>query len=217
MDASPDEMLELLRAHRADAQAVGNILESCRQRLLPVVLFRLDSRLRRRVDASDVIQETFMAALAKLDAYLAKPAIPFFLWLRLIAGEKVCELHRRHLCAKKRSARREVSLQGQAFPAATSGVLADRLAAQGTSPSGKVQREETRGLIAAALERMDPIDREILALRHFELLSNAEAACVLAISETAASMRHCRAAKRLRKTLEDLGVVTGRRSARGAT
>jgi RNA polymerase sigma-70 factor (ECF subfamily) len=204
-ETSQDEqgdIVKLLREHAGDSRIVGDLLDRYRGRLRQIIGFRLDRRLRGRIDASDVVQEAFLDALRKLEVYLRNPSIPFFLWLRLIAGEKVRQLHRQHLDAKMRAAGREQPMHRRAFAATTSVMLADHLEAKGTSPSGALEREERKAAVAAALESMKPIDREVLALRHFEALTNQEAACVLGVSESAASTRYFRAVQRLKRILD---------------
>ena len=123
--------------------------------------------------------------------------MPFFLWLRGIAGNKLLELHRHHLGTPMRDAGREVSLYRGALPEASSAALAARLLGRLTRPSEAAIRAEAKLRLQEALNAMDPIDREVLALRHFEQLTNAEAAQVLGITEAAAGKRYIRALERL--------------------
>ena len=141
-----------------------------------MVRLRLDRRLQGRVDPSDVLQEAYLDLAAKLPEYASRPAIPFFLWLRLVAGERLLRVHRHHLGAAMRDAGREVSLHQGAFPEASSASLAAQLLGQLTSASQAALRAEMQLLLQEALNGMDPIDREVLALRHFEELSNDEVA-----------------------------------------
>jgi RNA polymerase sigma-70 factor (ECF subfamily) len=127
--------------------------------------------------------------------------MPFFLWLRGIAGNKLLELHRRHLGTQMRDAAREVSLNRGGLADSTSAALAARLLGDATGPSEAAVRAEARARLQEALNRMDALDREVLALRHFEQLSNAEAAQVLGIQERAAGKRYLRALKRLKEIL----------------
>lgn len=180
-------------------------MEEHRPRLRRLVALRLDRRVRRRVDPSDVIQETFMEAIRRQKEYLANPAMPLFLWLRRLAGERLIMLHRRHLGAKARDAAREVALDGGGMPGATSAVLAKEIAGHFTGPSTAAVRAEEQAALAAALDAMEPIDREVLALRHFEQLSLTEAALALGISTDAAKKRHVRALRRLKTLLANSG------------
>lgn len=163
-----------------------------------MVAFRMDLRLQGRVDPSDVIQEVCLAAAKSLPDYLTQPALPFFLWLRGIAGNKLLELHRHHLGTPMRDARREVSLYRGSMPEATSAALAAQLLGRFSGPSAAAIRAEVKVRLQEALNQMDPVDREVLALRHFEHLSTAEAAEVLGIKGAAAGKRYLRALERLR-------------------
>jgi RNA polymerase sigma-70 factor (ECF subfamily) len=170
-----------------------------------MVELRLDRRLQGRIDAADVLQDAYLEAATSFPQYLQNPAAPFFLWLRCITGRVLMSLHRHHLGAQARDARREVALQHEALPQATSEALAAQLLGQRTSPSEAAARSERRALLESALNAMDVMDREVLVLRHFEQLSNAEAAEVLGIAESAASKRHVRALRRLKEALKELG------------
>src|SRR5262249_16813675 len=153
---------------------------------------------------SDVLQEAFLAASQQLPEYLRKPQMPFFLWLRLITGQKLVALHRHHLGTPMRNAGREVSIYRGSLPETSSAALAAQVVGKDTRPSEAAIRAE-RGLrLQEALNSLDPLDREVLALRHFELLSNAETAHVLEIQEAAASKRYVRALKRLKDILKTM-------------
>jgi len=164
-----------------------------------MVSFRLDRRLWGRLDPSDVIQDVFVNASKRLQDYLADPSMPFFLWLRFLTCQELITLHRRHLGAAMRDAGRDISLNDVSMD--SSSAIAAKLAADQHSPSEAVVREELADQIRAALDQMEPIDREVLALRHFEGLSNAETAAVLDLTISAASKRYIRAAERLRAIL----------------
>jgi len=166
-----------------------------------MVRLRLDRRLAGRLDASDVLQEAYLEADKRFAEYLRDPAIPFFLWLRLVTGQKLTDLHRHHLGVKMRDAGMEVSLRRGAMPQASSISLVELLLGRLTSPTRAAQRAEMQLRLQEALNRMDPIDREVLVLRHFEELSNAETAQALGLEKTAASNRYIRALKRLKDVL----------------
>jgi RNA polymerase sigma-70 factor (ECF subfamily) len=191
----------LRRAAEGDGQALGGLFDRHRDRLRRMVQVRLDRRLQGRIDPSDVLQEAYLEFARSLADYLGNPAVPFFLWLRYITGMKLQALHRHHLGTKARDAGREVSLHRAALPRASSVSLAAQLLGRHTTPSQAAVRAELRARVQEALNCMEALDREVLALRHFEQLSNAEAAQVLGISETAASNRFVRALKRLKKVL----------------
>ena len=168
-----------------------------------MIKLRLDRRLQGRVDPSDVIQEAYLEVSRKLAEYLRDPSMPFFLWLRLVTGQKLALAHRQHLGVQARDAGREVSLYRGALPEATSAALAAQLIGKQTSPSRAAARAELKIRLQEALNSMDELDREVLALRHFEQLSNAETALVLGLSEKAASNRFVRALRRVKKILMD--------------
>jgi RNA polymerase sigma-70 factor (ECF subfamily) len=191
----------LQRAGCGDAQAQGELFCRHRERLRRMVQVRLDRRLHGRIDPSDVLQESYVEMARALAAYLKDPVLPFFLWLRMITGRKLQALHRHHLGCKVRDAGREVSLYRGALPQASSVSLAAQLLGRLTTPSVAAVRAELQMRIQEALNGMDELDREILALRHFEQLSNGETAQVLGISEQAASNRYVRALKRLKGVL----------------
>jgi RNA polymerase sigma-70 factor (ECF subfamily) len=187
-----------------DREVWGELLERHRPRLRRMVDLRLDHRLQGRLDASDVIQEAFLNASVQLADYLKNPEIPFYLWLRLVTGQKLVALHRHHLGTKARDAGREISLYRGVLPGANSAALTSQLMGREPSPSEAARDVEQRLGVQEALNSMDPLDREILALRHFEQLNNAEAAQVLGLQDSAASKRYTRALKRLKEILSSV-------------
>ncbi len=194
----------LQRAAAGDAVAWGALLSKHESRLQRMVAFRLDPRLRRRVDASDVVQEAFLAAAGHREDFFRQPPMPVFLWLRGIVSNKLLEVHRHHLGTGMRDAAREVALNPRAAPDATSVALLDQLSGHATGPSTAAARSEVKVRLRRVLDNMDAIDREVLALRHFEQLTNSEAAAVLGIQERAAAKRYVRALKRLKDILADM-------------
>ena len=195
-----DELLEVACA--GDQHALGQLLEVHRERLLRVIGFRMDRRLRGRIDSADVLQETYLEVTERFAEYARNRKMPFFLWVRFLAVQKLCELHRHHLGVQARDVSREVSLNRAPFPEATSSVLAAQLLGKHTTPSQAAVRAEVKRQLEEALNCMDEIDREVLALRHFEQLNNVEAARVLDINESASSSRYLRAIKRLKRVLD---------------
>jgi RNA polymerase sigma-70 factor, ECF subfamily len=201
----PDDTDHLVRAAAAgDPAAQAALFTRYRDRLRRMVAFRMDPRLHGRVDPSDIVQEASVEAWRRLADYLAHPAAPFFLWLRGVAGNKLREAHRHHLGAEMRDARREVALHRGAAPETTSAALAEQLLGNLTRPSEAAVRIEMKLRLQEALNGMDPIDREVLALRHFEQLTPTETAEVLGIKEKAAGMRYVRALRRLKEALATL-------------
>ena len=175
--------------------------EAHRERLRLMVCLRMDHRMRGRIDPSDVLQEAFIECARRFSDYSASPSMPLFLWMRFLTGQKLVDLHRQHIGAKMRDASQEVSLYRGALPQASSVSLAAHLLGDLTSPSQAAMRAELQIRVQDGLNAMEPIDREILALRHFEMLSNDETAQVLGLNKSAASNRYIRALRRLKVTL----------------
>lgn len=197
-----DETVASLR--REGHTALADLFTKHRERLRRMVDMRLDRRVAGRVDPSDVLQEAFVDASNQLERYLQNVPMPPFLWLRFLTGERLMATHRRHLGAKMRDAKQEVPLRIHARPDVRSESLSFGLAGKLTSPSVAAVRAEVNDRLRKALDELELLDREILSLRHFEELSNAEAAEELEISTAAASKRYIRALERLRKAVEDI-------------
>ena len=194
----------LLRAKDGDEQAVAELYSQHRQRLWRMVHFRLDQRLRGRVDADDILQEAYLEAVKRIRHFKDDTTTSFFVWLRMIVMQTLIDVHRRHLGAKMRDAGREVSIAGSQYSQTTTASLAVHLVGHLTSPSQAAMREEMFGRLESTIGDMDPIDREVLALRHFEELTNGEVAEVLGITQDAASIRYVRAIRRLRDILSQV-------------
>lgn len=202
MGINPDADERLASRIRAgDHHALGEFIAQHRERLCRMVRLRLDRRLQGRIDPDDVLQEAFVHAARHLGRYGADPKMPPFLWLRFLTLQRLQTLHRLHLGAKCREAGREVSLFNGSLPAADSRSLAAQLLGRLTSPSRAAIRAEVQIKIQDAINAMEPLDREILALRHFEELNNGEIATVLGIHKAAASNRYIRALRRLKDIL----------------
>jgi len=201
---SGDSPEQLERAAGGDQQALQDLFARHRDRLERMVRLRLSRRLQGRVDDSDVLQESFLEISKKLPEYVRQPGMPFFLWLRHVTGLKLAEVHRRHLGTQLRDADREVSLHRGGLPEADSVSLAAQLLGKLTTPSQAAIKAEQRIYVQEALNAMDRIDREVLALKHFEQLSTSEIADVLGLSKAGAGSRYLRAIKRLRETLARL-------------
>jgi RNA polymerase sigma-70 factor (ECF subfamily) len=198
--AQTNRLLE--QARTGDEGALNELFTLYRTRLKRMVELRLDRRLQARIDASDVVQEAYVDAVRRLEEYLREPSsYPLFLWLRLVVGERLLKLHRTHLGTQMRDAGLEVSIYRGALPAASSAALAAQLLGKHTSPTQAAIRAERMMRLQDALNTLDPIDREVLSLRHFEELSVSETAQVLEIEESAAAKRYVRALKRLKATL----------------
>ncbi len=195
------DLLDQLRA--GDQQALGELFTLHRERLWRMVYVRLDRRVASRIAPDDVLQETFLDVARRIGEHLANPTVPFYVWLRFLTIQRMQMLQRVHLGAQIRDRSREVSLPQSAMPFASSESMAGQLVSGMTSPSQAAIRHELQERLRAALDAMDPLDREVLALRHFEELRNNEVAQVLGISKEAVSKRHVRALKRLKAILTD--------------
>jgi RNA polymerase sigma-70 factor (ECF subfamily) len=196
---SADSVDLIERARAGDRQALDALFARHRDRLRRMVEVRLDARLQARLDASDVVQDAYVEMVERLD-----PKLPLFLWLRLVVGDRLLKLHRHHLGTQMRDAGREVSLYRGALPAASSAALAAQLLGRQTSPTQAALRAERILRVQEALNAFDPVDREVLSLRHFEELTAAESAQVLGIEEAAAAKRYFRALKRLKQVLANM-------------
>jgi RNA polymerase sigma-70 factor (ECF subfamily) len=199
-DHGTDDLRTRLRQQPEDVLAAE--FGRYRNRLWKMVSFRLDPRVAGRVEPDDVLQEAWIAAVQRVPHFLEHETLTMFVWLRLIVGQTIIDIHRHHLGTQMRDAYREVSFNNAALAQSTSASIAARLLASVSSPSQAAMRSELAGQLRTALEAMDPIDREVLALRHFEELTNSEVAEVLDIQQKAASIRYVRAVKRLGKILE---------------
>ena len=197
----PNRTIERLRA---TPEALAALFGLHRDRLRKMVDLRIDPRLRSRLDASDILQEAYLDVSRDLVAYLADPKIGPFLWMRLHVGRRLAIAHRQHLGTRMRDAGLEISLYNHAMPGASTAGLALMLLGRHTSPSQAAQRAERLARVREALNGLEPIDREILALRHFEQLSRSEAAAALGIDPTAGAKRYFRALGRLKDVLATL-------------
>src|SRR5436309_11623324 len=196
---------ELLDAARnGDEGALALLVERHRDRLERTVQLRMDRRLQGRVDPADVVQDAYLAVRGKFPQYVIESRLPFFLWLRLEVGQKMVDVHRFHLGTQMRDAGQEVALHRGPLPQVSSLSLAEHLLGKLTSASRAAMRVELKLRVQEALNSMDPNDREVLILRHFEELSTAEVAQVLGIKPSAAVSRYVRALKRLKDVFQGM-------------
>lgn len=210
----PDAGSLFLRAAGGDVDAWGALLAQHEDRLQRVASFRLDPRLRGRIDASDVMQEAYISATRRRAEFFQQSTQSLFLWLRWMVGNTLLELHRHHLGAHMRDVRRESPVPGfnGDGEGSTRIALIAQLTCGMTGPATAAGRADVKARLSDALGKMDATDREVVALRHFEQLTNAEAAQVLGIQERAAAKRYLRALERLREILADMpGGLTGLR------
>jgi RNA polymerase sigma-70 factor, ECF subfamily len=202
MKDPPSETVRLLDRLRAgDRRALADLFQRHRDRLRRMVELRMDPRLSGRIDASDVLQDGFLDLTKRVESYLSDPGLPVFLWLRLVVSDRLALIHRHHMGTQMRDAGREVSLYRDPLPQASSAALALMLLGRQTSPSNAAIRAEQILQVQEAVNSLDPLDREIVALRHFEQLSRAETAVVLGITEEAGAKRYIRALKKLKTIL----------------
>lgn len=190
------------RVITGDHDALAELFSDHRDRLWRMINFRLDPRLHGRVDADDIIQEAWLAAVKRIDHFLTDATRSIFVWFRLIAGQTLIDVHRRHLGTQKRNAAMEFSINRGWSSDSTSSALSFHLLGHLTSPSQAALREELSQQLQDSLASMNEIDREVLALRHFEQLSNKETAQILGISDQASSDRYMRALGRLKNVLQ---------------
>jgi RNA polymerase sigma-70 factor (ECF subfamily) len=206
MTHTSEDSTELLRrAVGGDAEALEEIFGRHRTRLRRMIQLRISPLLRGRIDGSDVMQESFLEAWRRLPEYARNPSMPFFLWLRFLVRQRLFTIHRRHAGVKARDPHREVALYDGTLPEASSEALASQLLGQLPSPSETLARAELQMRLQEGLDSLDPREREIIALRHFEELSGSESARELGISDAAAAKRYVRALRRLRGILMNLG------------
>jgi RNA polymerase sigma-70 factor (ECF subfamily) len=199
----------LRRAKAGDEPALATLFTHYRERLKRIIRLRLDRRLSGRVDASDVLQEAYLEVHKRFGEWTENQELPFFLWLRLVTGQKLTDCHRHHLGAQMRDAGQEVSLYRGALPQASSASLAAHLLGKLTSATDAAIRAEHKLIVQEALNSMDRLDREVLVLRHFEHLSNDETALVLSVKKATASQRYIRALKRLKEILSSIPGLGG--------
>jgi RNA polymerase sigma-70 factor (ECF subfamily) len=203
----------LLDAGRGDPAAVNALLERHRETLRRLVQVRLDRAIARRVDASDIVQDVLIEANTRLKDYLADPRMPFHLWLRHLAKDRVIEMHRRHRGAQRRSLDREQAVGAPAYGDRSSLDLGRMLVDQELTPAAENIRRELEQRFLTAVEQLDEDDRDIILMRHFEQLGNSEAAAALGLSPAAAGMRHLRALRKLRSILGERPSLNGETNA----
>ena len=192
------------RLSQGDRDALAELFTAYRDRLSQMLHFRAPAQLAGRLDIDDLLQESYLAAERRIDAFEHTDEHGPFVWLRLITLQTLTDQCRRHLTAQRRDAGRERSIHARITrPGATTASMANLLIGEWTSPSGVVMRAEAIQQLEDAIDRMEPIDREVLALRHFEVLSNTETAAVLGITPKAASIRYVRAIRRLKDICTD--------------
>jgi len=198
--AETGAILDAIRA--GDTRALEKLLARFRSELRDFVECHFDPRLRARVDPSDVVQDTQLEVVRRMDDFLARRPMPFRLWLRKKAMDRLANLRRDHVGRARRSVMRE-----RGWPDRSSLLLARPLLARGSSPSQHLQSREVAERVSRAVGRLAEADREILLLRHAEDLPFEEIGCLLDIESAAARKRFGRALIRLQKVLRDEGLL----------
>lgn len=201
-DASTTQEL-LARARQGNESAINALLERHREAIRRLIDARLDYAVRRRVDASDIVQDVLIEASRRLREYLRDPAMPFPLWLRYLARDRLIDAHRRHRLAERRSVDREQALVAPATADHSSIALDAQLRDRGLTPAAAALRDEFGRHFRQALAQLDEPDREMILMRHFEQLTNREVSQNLGLTDAAASMRYLRALRRLRAVLDE--------------
>jgi RNA polymerase sigma-70 factor (ECF subfamily) len=194
-----DRLLD--EARTGEPGAVDKLLGEFREPLRRVIDLRLDPAIARRVDASDIVQDVLIEANQRLTEYLKSPGMPFHLWLRHLAQDRIIDTHRRHRQAQRRSVDREQAIARPAWSDESSVLLVSQLIDTDRTPTSEAIRLELQRRLSAAIDQLADDDREIVLMRHHEALSNQEVAKALGLSEAAASMRYLRALRRLRSVL----------------
>ncbi|MFK7738466.1 MAG: sigma-70 family RNA polymerase sigma factor [Pirellulaceae bacterium] len=207
---------ELLSGVKAgDSDAVERLLDRHRDSLRRMIGMRLDQKIMRRVDVSDVVQDVLVEANRRLMDYLQNPVMAFHLWIRQIAKDRIIDAHRRHRVSAKRSIDREQPLVAQGAVDQSTIELAVQLCDPELTPAAAATQREMALHIQGAIQLLDDRDKEIILMRHYEQLSNQEIAQTLDLTEPAASMRYLRALKKLRKKLDELDNSTNGASVDG--
>lgn len=196
-----DELL--MGAKGGDDSAVDRLLDRHRDALRRMIGMRMDQKIQRRLDVSDIVQDVLVEASRRLSDYLANPIMPFHLWIRQIAKDRMIDAHRRHRVSAKRSIDREQPLAAPGPVDPSTMELAAQLSDRELTPAAAATQRELADHVRQSVDRLNDADREIILMRHYEQFSNQEVAAALELSEPAASMRYLRALKKLRAILDD--------------
>ncbi|MEM6472777.1 MAG: sigma-70 family RNA polymerase sigma factor [Planctomycetota bacterium] len=194
-DSDPPPVSSLLeRLASGDESAWPELLRMHDGYLHRLLSARIDTRLNSRVDMLDLIQETHLHMTRRIHDFLDRRPMSFKLWLRATACQCVMLQYRKHVQVKSRSVDRE-----RRAPDQSSMLLARQLIDSLTSPSGKAANREESERVMDAVEQLSELDREVILLRTYEGLTNAEASLVLKIEQDACRKRYTRALLRLRE------------------
>ena len=193
----------LAQAKKGDDGAVNQLMDRHRNSLRQLVRMRLDQKIQRRIDVSDVVQDILVEANRRMQRYLNDPVMPFHLWLRQIARDRIIDAHRRHRVSSRRSVDREQPLSAPKGYDESSIQLAAMIGDERLTPAAMALQKEIAGRIELAITKLDEKDSEIIIMRHYEMLTNQEIATALELTEPAASMRYLRAVRRLKSVLQN--------------
>jgi RNA polymerase sigma-70 factor (ECF subfamily) len=193
----------IAQAKEGDTSAVNQLMDRHRNSLRQLIRMRLDHKIQKRLDVSDVVQDVLIEANRRLQRYLDEPLMPFHLWLRQIAKDRIIDAHRRHRVSAKRSVDREQQLVAPRGYDHSSIQLASILGDSNLTPEAAALQQEMARKVEASIAQLDEKDCEIIVMRHYEHLSNQEIGQILGLTEPAASMRYLRAIRRLKVVLQD--------------
>lgn len=200
-ESQPTENL-IAQAKGGDADAINQLMDRHRNSLRQLIRMRLDKKIQNRIDVSDVVQDVLIEANRRLDNYMNDPVMPFHLWLRQIAKDRIIDAHRRHRVSARRSVDREQSMAAPRGYDQSSIELAGLLGDPNLTPAAAVMQAEMARRVEDAISELDEKDCEIIIMRHYEHLTNQEIGKLLDLTEPAASMRYLRAIRRLKAVLQ---------------
>jgi RNA polymerase sigma-70 factor (ECF subfamily) len=167
--AQPDPEVLLRRARAENGAALGQLLELYRSYLALLARLQIGRRLQGKVDAADLVQETFLEAHRHFALFQGSTEAAFVAWLREILAGRLAKLVRHYFGTQRRDVRLERALAAELEE--SSRVLDRGLLAPTSSPSRQAARREQAVLLAAALEELPEDYREVLILRHLEGLT----------------------------------------------
>jgi RNA polymerase sigma-70 factor (ECF subfamily) len=202
---------QLLRCVPEEPGALAQLFARHKERLRRMVRLRLDPRLRGRLDSSSVLDLVYQDFCRRIEESRDQESLPFYLWLRQVAGQRLQLLCQEHLVDQVEPSGKEITLYRGALPAVNTVALAAQLLGQPTSTTRADARAQAQIRLQDALNNMDPMEREILILCHFEDLSNAEAAVVLGVEPKVAGQGYVRAVKKLKEIMSRLPGFDSRR------
>ena len=206
MQPNPEQMIAQVRRGLDEArrrQRLGELLELYRNYLKLLARAQVDLHLRSRADASDLVQETFLDACRDFHQFRGSTEAELMAWLKKILIYNVAKFIQRQVVAKKRDARRDVSLDRHlAVVSQSSAHFEAALASPASTPSVQASRRERAAVVADYLAQLPPAYREVILLRNLEGLAFAEVARRMQRSSGAVRILWVRALDHLRRLLE---------------